>query len=54
MIALQAIKRGNGSDSLALAEFIGFGGTLSLDLQLAVQHHAQFFEIGNLADERTQ
>jgi hypothetical protein len=54
MTALQAIKRGNGSDSLALPEFMCFGGTLPLRLQLAIQRHAQFFETGNLADQRTQ
>ena len=54
MTALQATKRGNGSDSLALPEFICFGGTLVLRLKPTVQHQAQFFETGNLADERTQ
>jgi hypothetical protein len=54
MTPLQAIKRGNGSDCFTVPEFICFWGSLPLGLQLAVEHHAQFFEIGNLADERTQ
>lgn len=54
MTALQAMKRGHGSDCFTVPEFICFWGILPLRLQLAVEHHAQFFETGNLADERTQ